>query len=789
MVVNASSSTGRELTYDWTSSDPRWTIVNSGSTSFLTAPPVYNSTTVITVTVTDEKGLFVSTQNAVTTGAPRPPNVTAIAIAPNPLVPGGTATLLENASSPIGNPLTYHWTVADPAWSLTDGSAIATLTAPRVGGARTLVTATVTDPLVGLSSSVTSIVTTGADRTPRVVSMTWSPLNPMTRIPVNLRAVVAPSDQLVAAWSWALVSAPAGSTATLSGANTASPQFTPDVAGGYLFSLILTDQNGVATDAVLSNQMNVVNPSPRAFISGPSPVSGAIGSAIALDGSRSSAPSGNALTYRWTASATPAGATASFFADAALTVAGASVPQTYFVGNLPGTYTLLLTVTDVITNLTATASVQVILVAPGLLTVASGGHQAAAVGSVLPDPLVLQLFAADGTTPVAGQTVRAVASNGQLGSNSLVTDANGQVSLFVQAGRLARSGTVQAWVPGAAGVAPISTSFDVLAGPATGLSLEASPGRISSGATLTIQSVDRYGNRALDNASAATASVHVVATSASGQAHLETSDVTLANGFAEVGLTDAVAENVTVTMTAPGLGLPISAWQSTIDDAGAIAFGSWTSGVLGANAPFALQTDPLQIAPGGHGLLRGRCERGAGAADRREPAGPQPGQRHADGGDAHAHLVGHARRGDRFAHGVPRAAGRAGDAALGLRRGDDAVQGRARQPDDAGGGLRRAEHLRRGIRGQPPLLQQRRLDDVDLRPDGCHCAGVHLAGAERGDRGRPRERGGPLAAERGARAGADAGRGFGLASEHRRGDEAVAGSTTLYSNYRLTLRA
>jgi len=45
-------------------------------------------------------------------------------------------------------------------------------------------------------------------------------------------------------YSWVIVSAPAGSTATLSGADTASPSFTPDVAGDYVIELVVND--GVA---------------------------------------------------------------------------------------------------------------------------------------------------------------------------------------------------------------------------------------------------------------------------------------------------------------------------------------------------------------------------------------------------------------------------------------------------------------------------------------------------------------------------------------------------------------
>ena len=48
-------------------------------------------------------------------------------------------------------------------------------------------------------------------------------------------------------YSWCLKGRPVGSTATLSGANTAHPTFTPDVAGSYVFCLTVSD--GTATSA------------------------------------------------------------------------------------------------------------------------------------------------------------------------------------------------------------------------------------------------------------------------------------------------------------------------------------------------------------------------------------------------------------------------------------------------------------------------------------------------------------------------------------------------------------
>ena len=52
-------------------------------------------------------------------------------------------------------------------------------------------------------------------------------------------------------YAWAFASQPAGSTATLSGAETAQPAFTPDVPGTYVVNLVIIDSyRGTATDKV-----------------------------------------------------------------------------------------------------------------------------------------------------------------------------------------------------------------------------------------------------------------------------------------------------------------------------------------------------------------------------------------------------------------------------------------------------------------------------------------------------------------------------------------------------------
>ena len=55
-------------------------------------------------------------------------------------------------------------------------------------------------------------------------------------------------DNDVLTYSWTLTT-PAGSHATLEGANTATPEFTPDVRGHYTATLTVTDPSGESSSA------------------------------------------------------------------------------------------------------------------------------------------------------------------------------------------------------------------------------------------------------------------------------------------------------------------------------------------------------------------------------------------------------------------------------------------------------------------------------------------------------------------------------------------------------------
>lgn len=60
-------------------------------------------------------------------------------------------------------------------------------------------------------------------------------------------------------YAWTLTSVPAGSSATLSGATTASPTFIPDIGGVYIARLVVTNAAGASAPATVSVAVSVDN--------------------------------------------------------------------------------------------------------------------------------------------------------------------------------------------------------------------------------------------------------------------------------------------------------------------------------------------------------------------------------------------------------------------------------------------------------------------------------------------------------------------------------------------------
>lgn len=111
---------------------------------------------------------------------------------------------------------------------------------------------------------------------------------------------------LALSYKWSFVSVPTGSAATLSGATSVNPTFTPDRVGDYIVQLIVND--GSLSSAPDAAQISTIN-SPPIANAGPDQTA-FVGQLVQLDGSGSTDIDGDALTYMWSIVSAPEGSTA-----------------------------------------------------------------------------------------------------------------------------------------------------------------------------------------------------------------------------------------------------------------------------------------------------------------------------------------------------------------------------------------------------------------------------------------------------------------------------------------------
>ena len=133
-------------------------------------------------------------------------------------------------------------------------------------------------------------------------------------------------------FSWSL-SRPQGSNATLTGANTATPSFTPDKLGNYVAQLMVND--GALDSAPDTVTISTTNSKPVAN-AGPDQNNVLTGTLVNLNGNGSSDADNHTLSFVWSFTANPGNATLN----------GANTATPNFVPNTAGTYVLQLTVGD-----------------------------------------------------------------------------------------------------------------------------------------------------------------------------------------------------------------------------------------------------------------------------------------------------------------------------------------------------------------------------------------------------------------------------------------------------------
>ncbi|MEQ3695878.1 MAG: PKD domain-containing protein [Pseudomonadales bacterium] len=337
------------------SSDPEgtalsysWSIANApaGSSAMLT------STSVVAPDFTpDVDGLYTfqllvsdgsltsSPSTVVLSSADQPPTANA---GSDQSVTSGTQVSLDGSQSidPEGSVLSYQWDfISLPVGSgaqLSDSANVQpTFTADVAGDF--VVQLTVTDAN-GQTSRDTVVIRDTSKNTMPVAAA-----GPDLQVDLGKNVVLdgsssSDADGDTLSYSWALMSRPSGSSAQLNDANTASPNFTPDVEGDFVFQLVVSDGQSVSIPDVVMVHDTERNLAPSASFSfGYNSADPYTGLPITLNGSSSSDPNGDSLSYSWTL--IPASGSSSV-----LSGNGTATPE--FTPDIAGRYVVTLLVSD-----------------------------------------------------------------------------------------------------------------------------------------------------------------------------------------------------------------------------------------------------------------------------------------------------------------------------------------------------------------------------------------------------------------------------------------------------------
>jgi len=146
-----------------------------------------------------------------------------------------------------------------------------------------------------------------------------------------------PDEHYPLTYAWSFTEAvPAGTTATLSDPNAIDPNFVADRLGDYTLELVVTDDQGLASDPVTVT-ISTYNTAPVADANVDQVFDG-INQVIQLNGINSFDGDGDLITASWSFDPLPAGSSSTLNDPASLTPS--------FTTDVYGTYVLKLTVTD-----------------------------------------------------------------------------------------------------------------------------------------------------------------------------------------------------------------------------------------------------------------------------------------------------------------------------------------------------------------------------------------------------------------------------------------------------------
>ena len=343
VTLDGSESTDQEggtLTFDWALSAPTGSgaTLSDNSAVSPTFTADIDGTYTITLSVSDDAAQSAIDEvivNAATTNAAPVAN----AGADQNVATGSLVTLDAGASTDAdGDILSFIWTLANLPASSTANLSDSTRSSPQfTADLAGIYEATLVVNDGSEDSTISTVIITAQTTNSAPTANAGIDQNITTTAAVTLDgSASSDADGDTLAYSWALISTPIGSSASIIDQTLVAPMFTADLDGSYVAQLIVSD--GVASSA--PDTVTVVA---ETFNSAPIASAGTnqnvvTGGVVALDGSGSSDADGDTLSYAWSFSSRPSGSLAVF--DDATSVSPS------FTVDLAGSYVAGLIVND-----------------------------------------------------------------------------------------------------------------------------------------------------------------------------------------------------------------------------------------------------------------------------------------------------------------------------------------------------------------------------------------------------------------------------------------------------------
>jgi chitinase len=248
-----------------------------------------------------------------------------------------TVTLDGSGSTSGRGPLTFKWSITSaPAGSratLDSATAMKPALAPDKSGVYTL-SLVVNDGCVDSAPAQVHVTRIGnppyASAYANGYANGYGPM-PLG-LPVTVQGFGTDFEQNPLTYAWTLTSSPAASLAALANATSTSVVLTPDVAGTYTVSLVVSNGFATSTPAQVTFTAALLPPTASAGADR----AGFVGAKVTLDGTASSDPEKRPLAYAWSLT-TPSASTAF--------LSGASSATSTFTPDVPGVYVAGLQVT------------------------------------------------------------------------------------------------------------------------------------------------------------------------------------------------------------------------------------------------------------------------------------------------------------------------------------------------------------------------------------------------------------------------------------------------------------